>query len=283
MSNYDYDLICIGSGPAGQRAAIQAAKLGKRVAVIERQRWIGGVCVDRGTIPSKTFREAVISYTGYGRRFIPSQEKVIGPKVTSELLLGGVSRVVHDESEIVERQLRRNDVELTRGVASFEGPHTVLVSSESGSHSISSEKILIAVGSRAVLSPEPDIDREIVVTSDDLPFLKRLPRTLTVIGAGVIGIEYASIFAALGIEVSVVDRRSRLLEFVDYEIVDELMHQMRAMNVAFRLEESVANIETADDARKRGIIHLESGKRIVGDLILYSVGRVGAIDELHLE
>jgi NAD(P) transhydrogenase len=283
MSDFDYDLICIGSGPAGQRAAVQAAKLGKHVAVIERQRFVGGVCVDKGTIPSKTFREAVISYTGFGRRFISHTGQVAGAKIASEDLLRGVTEVVQREWEIVERQLRRNNVEMVRGVASFQGPHSVVVASESGSRSLSGEKILIAVGSKPGPITKPDYNRDIVVTSDDLPFMKKLPETLTVIGAGVIGIEYASMYSALGVRVSVVDRRSRFLEFLDHEIVDELMNQMRRMDVEFHLGKAVAGIEMENGARRRGIVRLESGENIFSDLILYSIGRVGAIDELCLE
>ncbi len=283
MISYDYDLICIGSGPAGQRAAVQAAKLGKHVAIIERQRWVGGVCVDTGTIPSKTFREAVISYTGYGRRFIPNRGINGGVRASSDELLRGVSEVVHSESEIVERQLRRNDIDLIRGVASFAGPHAVLVESETGSHSLSAEKIVIAVGTKPGLLPGPNLDRDVILTSDDILFLKKLPRTLTVIGAGVIGIEYASIFAAIDVEVSIVDQRDRPLEFLDHEIVDELLHQMREMNVIFRLKESVASVEAREGHPKRAILNLESGKRLVSDLILYCIGRVGATDALHLE
>lgn len=283
MSDYDYDLICIGSGPAGQRAAVQAAKLGKRVVVIERQRFVGGVCVDKGTIPSKTFRETVISYTGFGRRFITHQGTVTGVKINQEDLLRNVNDVVRSEWEIVEHQLRRNNVEVVRGVASFQGPHSVAAASESGTRSLSGRKILIAVGSKPVPIDNPDYDRNIVVTSDDLPFVKKLPETLIVIGSGIIGIEYASIFSALGIKVLVVDRRSRILEFLDQEIVDELIAQMRLLNVEFYLEKSVAAIKMENGPPKRGIVCLESGESLAGDTILYSIGRIGAIDDLNLE
>jgi len=283
MPKYDYDLICIGSGPAGQRAAVQAAKLGKRVLVIERQRWAGGVCVDRGTIPSKTFREAVISYTGYGNRFFSNHVKDIVDKVASDELLKEVDEVVRNEGIIVERQLRRNHIELKRGIASMYDLHTIKLSSESDSFLLSSHKILLAFGSKPALYPDPNHDRNLIVTSDDLPFLKVMPRTMTVVGAGVIGMEYASIYAALGVEVTVVNRGQRLLEFLDYEIVDELMQQMRTMKVTFRLEESVENIETRTDSTRQCVVKLESGGEIASDLILYSIGRIGATNELNLE
>jgi NAD(P) transhydrogenase len=286
MARYDYDLLCIGSGPAGQRAAVQAAKLGRRVAVVERQRWIGGVCVDRGTIPSKAFREAVLSYTGIGNRFFLHHGASIENKITSETLLEEVGRVVRNESRIVEQQLVRNNVDLVRGVASFEDSHTVRISSESGSVIASSEKILIASGSKPALYPAPDCDRSIIVTSDDMPFLKKIPRTMIVVGAGIIGLEYASIFAALGVAVTIIDRRRRLLEFLDNEIIDELMRQMRKMNVTFLLEESVETIETVDSGggeSPSGRVKLKSGKEISGELILYCSGRLGATGKLKLE
>jgi NAD(P) transhydrogenase len=283
MPTYDYDLISIGSGPAGQRAAVQAAKFGRRVAVVEKQRYVGGVSVDTGTIPSKTFREAVISYTGYGHRFIPHRGKAMGVKATAAELLKGVSEVVHREAEIVEDQLHRNDIDLIRGFASFHDAHTILIESESDSIPRSAEKIVIAVGTKPGPLPDPNLDRDVVLTSDDLFRLTHLPHTMTVVGAGVIGIEYASIFAAIGVEVTLIDRRGRPLEFLDEEIVDELIHQMRKMNVTFRPEESVASIEVREGPPKRGVVNLESGKRIVGDVILYAIGRVGATDALRLE
>ncbi len=283
MITYDYDLICIGSGPAGQRAAVQAAKLGKRVAVIERQRWVGGVCVDSGTIPSKTFREAVLNYTGYGSRFLSGQGKSVGQIVTSEKLQKEVKEVVRNEAQIVERQLQRNNVELKRGVASLEGLHAVRVASESCSEVLTGEKILIATGSQPALYPGSDLDRGILVTSDDMPFLKFIPHTMTVVGAGVIGIEYASIFAALGIEITVIHRGRRPLEFLDREVVDELMQQMEKMKVVFRLEKAVETIETGNNPSGRGVVKLESGEKIFSDIVLYSIGRIGATSGLKLE
>jgi NAD(P) transhydrogenase len=283
MSRFDYDLICIGSGPAGQRAAVQASKLGHRVAIIERQRWVGGVCVEKGTIPSKAFREAVIAHTGYGRRFIAHQGKSAGEAVLSENLIHEVGEVVRNEGRIVEQQMRRNNINLIRGVASLEDSHTIKISTDSGGSTISSDKILIAVGSCPALYSCPDCERDIIVTSDDLPFLKSLPHTMIVVGAGVIGIEYASIFAALGIQVTVVNRREELLEFLDHEIVAELIEQMQGMNVTFHLGESVADIKTRRSPDKCGIVHLESGREITADIVLYSIGRIGATSDLCLE
>ncbi|MCL4209949.1 MAG: Si-specific NAD(P)(+) transhydrogenase [Phycisphaeraceae bacterium] len=282
MSTFDFDLVCIGSGPAGQRAAVQAAKLRKRVAIVEKARITGGVCVDTGTIPSKTFREAVISFTGYGHRFHRSRAKSHGVRATLEELLGGVTEVVHREAEVVEDQLRRNDITVIRGVASFDGPHALRVATGSVERVISAEKIVIAVGTNPAPVPTPGLPEDVVMTSDGVIRMKHLPRTMTVVGGGVIGIEYASIFAAVGVDVTLIDRRPRPLEFLDHEIVDELIHQMRKMNVTFRLNEAVASISVTETPPVRGVVTLESGKRIVSDVVLYAIGRVGATGLLNV-
>jgi len=270
---FDFDLVAIGSGPAGQRAAVQAAKLGKHVAVIEKNRCIGGVCVETGTIPSKTFREAVWAVTA---------APAVGARPTAEQLLVRVSDVVRREIDVLDNQLRRNDITVIRGEAQFQDPHTLLVHSENGSRAVRASTIVVAVGTRAMTPPGAVIDGEVAITSDDIIRLKRLPRAMTVVGGGVIGIEYASIFAMLGIQVTVVERRDRVLDFVDREIVDELVHQMRKRNVTFRFGETVERFEVSSEPPRRGVLFLESGKRIVSDLVLFSAGRTGATDRLNL-
>lgn len=278
-----FDLLCIGSGPASQRAAVQAAKLGKRVAVVEKRRIVGGVCLDVGTIPSKTFREAVLHFTGLGSRSERGWGSRHGTKVTAGQLLSRVEQVVRRESDVVEDQLQRNDVTLFRGRASFIDPHTVAVQSEEGSYKITAANIMIGVGTRPAQPPGVPADGKVILTSDDVIQLTQLPRTMAVVGGGVIGIEYASMFAVLGVEVTLVEKRERPLEFLDREIVDDLIHQMRNRNVTFRLGESVASIEISEGPSRRPVIMLESGKRIVSDLVLFSVGRLGATDQLNLE
>ena len=280
---YDYDMLCIGSGPAGQRAAVQAAKLGKRAAVVEKRRIVGGICVDTGTIPSKTFRQAVVSLPDYSKGFqqAPGFDQDI--PVSAAQVLGRIEHVLNTEAKVVEQQLRRNEVRLFRGEARFHDPHTVIVTSESGMRRVTAENILIAVGSVPTPPPGAKEDGQTLSTSDDLLQLTRLPRTLVVIGGGIIGIEYASIFSALGVEVTLVDKRTRPLEFLDHEIVDELIHQMRKSDVTFRLGEAVEHIEISESPARRAVIHLESGKRLVSDLALFSIGRIGATKELNLE
>jgi NAD(P) transhydrogenase len=275
---FDYDLVCIGSGPAGQRAAVQAAKIGKRVALVEKQRCVGGVCIETGTIPSKTFREAV-------RSFSTRSTNGDGPRVrpTMAQLLQRVSGVIQREGEVVERQLARNEVELIRGSASFAGPHELRIESELGVRVVQSEYILIAVGTRPADPPGVKPDGSTLIVSDSVLDLQKLPHTMVVVGGGVIGIEYASMFAALGVQVTVVDKRPRPLEFVDQEIVDELIHQMRKSDVTFRGGEAVESIEISEGPPRRGVIRLESGKHLVADLVLFSVGRLGATEGLSLE
>jgi NAD(P) transhydrogenase len=281
-SDYDFDLVSIGSGPAGQRAAVQAAKLGYRAAVIEKRRCVGGVCIDTGTIPSKTIREAILAYAGGSSRGdrLPWARPASRP--SAEQLLAGVEAVVGREIEVVEQQLRRNDVALIQGEASFLDPHTLAIRAESGVRHVRAQHVVIAVGTRPAPTPGVEPDGEIVLNSDQLVNLKTLPRTLAVVGAGVIGIEYASMFAAVGVQVTLVERRERPLEFLDREIVDELIHQLRQRNVTFRLGESVESLAVTEGAPLRAVLNLESGKRLVADAVLFSAGRLAATERLDL-
>jgi NAD(P) transhydrogenase len=278
---FDYDLVCIGSGPAGQRAAIQAAKLGRRAAVIERQRTVGGICIDTGTIPSKTFREAVRRvYSRPGLESTDTQERL---RPTMEQLVRHVSRVVQRESSTVHDALARNDIRLLHGRASFENAHTIVVRSEEGARRVTAANILIAVGTLPTRPVGIDCDDTTITTSDTVLNMAQLPRTMAVVGAGVIGIEYASMFAALGVQVTVIDQRPRPLEFLDNEIVDELIHQLRKSDVIFRCGDAVSHAEIVRNGKTQGLMHLASGKHLVADVVLYSAGRTGATAGLNLE
>jgi NAD(P) transhydrogenase len=279
---YDYDLVCIGSGPAGQRAAVQAAKLGKRVAVVEKRRCVGGVCLDTGTIPSKTLREAVITYSGIAGQGDRLPWARIDERPSIQQLLAGVDRVVAREVEVIEHQLRRNDVAVLFGEAVFDDPHALVIRSERGTRRITAEFVVIAVGTEPASPPGVQADGEIVLTTDDIVRLPQLPRTMAVVGAGVIGIEYASIFAAVGVGVTLVERREHVLEFLDREIVEELIHQMRNRNVIFRFGEAVASLAVGEGPPRRAVLNLESGKRIVADMVLFSAGRGPATERLNL-
>jgi NAD(P) transhydrogenase len=282
VSRENFDLVCIGSGPAGQRAAVQAAKLGKRVAVIERRRVVGGVCVDTGTIPSKTFREAVLHYAGAAIRAGRSLRREERP--TAEHLLARVTDLVGRQAEVVEEQLARNDVTLYRGRAFFRDAHTIAIDTSEGAHELRAANILIAVGTRPAPPPGITSENEQVFTSDGVLKLRVLPRSIAIVGAGVIGIEYASMFSCLGVAVTLIDGRSEPLEFVDREIVDELLHQMRDRNVIFRLGEAVDRIDLDGNGTSSQVtITTLSGKRVASDMVLFSVGRVGATEGLELE
>ncbi|MGD9851803.1 MAG: Si-specific NAD(P)(+) transhydrogenase [Nitrospirales bacterium] len=278
----EFDFLCIGSGPAGQRAAVQVAKLGLRVGVIEKHRVIGGSCINSGTIPSKTFREAVLSLRPSQRAREISGYPPDSPPTMGELL-DKVSYLVGLESQIVENQLARNNITLIRGDACFKDAHTIEVRSDYETSLLRASQILVAVGT--IPSPPPGIvpDGKVIIDSDDILQLGQIPRTMVVIGAGVIGLEYASMFACLGTEVTIIDTRDRPLEFLDHEIVDELIHQMRNHNVIFRLAETVERLDLSSNPPTRVIVQLQSGKRHVSELAFFSVGRLGATAPLHLE
>jgi len=280
----EVDVAIVGGGFTGLWTAyyLMRADPTRRVAVIERKRTVGGVCIGTGTIPSKTFREAVIATANTQRGARHGSLSGTPARPTAEQLFERVSSVVQREESIVEQQLRRNDIVMIRGEAAFKDAHTITITSEEGQRNVTAAHVLIACGTRPA-PPCGVVAGEVVITSDEICALKRLPRSLAVVGAGVIGIEYASMFATIGVEVTVIDRRPRPLEFLDHEIVDELIHQMRNTNVTFRFEEAVDHIEESAGPPPRALLHLESGKRIIADMALFSVGRVGATDTLTLE
>ena len=285
MNGYDYDLLVIGSGPAGHRAAIQAAKLGRKAALCEMRAVVGGVCINTGTIPSKTLREAALHLSGYRERAIYGASYLVKRNITMRDLLFRADHVIRHEIDVACHQLQRNGIEILPARASFVGPHAVRLAYTDGrgQHDVSAAAIVIATGTETTRPGHIAFDGERIFTSDDLLKLPALPRSLAVVGAGVIGLEYATIFAALGVRVTVIDKRKRLLGFVDGEIIDALVHQMRENRVTLRLGEEVAAIEPFADAKgPRVRIRLESGKQVVARAALYSVGRTGATAGLDL-
>jgi NAD(P) transhydrogenase len=275
---YDYDLLAIGSGPAGQKAAIQAAKLGRRAAIVER-RTIGGVSVNRGTIPSKTLREAVIYLTGISQRAVYGDSYRLKEDITVEDLGLRTRQVVEREVDIVRNQLARNHVHVINGIARFVDPHTMAISGGE-ERRISAEKIVIATGTRPHRPKTVEFDNKTILDSDGLLLLERLPASIVVVGAGIIGIEYASMFAALGTKVTVVEKRHRLLDFVDSQIAEGLQYHLRDLGVVFRFGEAVTAVERHDGAT---MTLLESGKRIPAEVVLYAAGRQGETGDLDLE
>ena len=280
-----YDLVVLGSGPAGQKAAIAAAKLGKRVAIADASLDLGGACVHTGTIPSKTLREAILYLTGWLQRGSeglahPAPERISIAELSRRILL-----VVAREVEVIRDQLSRNRVEIVLGHGRFVGPNRVAVELPGGERHIEAEHALIATGSRPAHSATVPVDGERILDSDQLldPKLadRPLPRSMIVVGAGVIGLEYASMLTALRCEVTVIDARETMLEFVDGEILEALVYHLRASGTVFRLGERVDSVTRADDGRV--LANLASGKRVHGDALLYTVGRQGNTEGLGLE
>lgn len=280
-SSQEYDLVVIGSGPGGQKAAIAAAKLGKSVAVIERGRMLGGVCVNTGTIPSKTLREAVVYLTGMSQRELYGASYRVKEKITPADLLARTQHVIGKEIDVVRSQLMRNRIELYVGHARFIDAHTVHVEDPGRAErvTVSGRNIVIATGTKPARPGGVDFDENRVLDSDGILDLKTIPTSMVVVGAGVIGIEYASMFAALGTKVTVVEKRANMLEFCDPEIIESLKFHLRDLAVTFRFGEEV----TAVDVGASGTVTtLASGKQIPAETVMYSAGRQGQTDELDL-
>jgi NAD(P) transhydrogenase len=276
-----YDIVVIGSGPAGQKGAIAAAKLGKRVAVIDRQPMIRGGSLHTGTIPSKTIREAALYLSGFHQRAFYGQDYTLKENIVVADLASRVQKVVEREDEVVRAQLRRNGIDTIHGWARFRDPHTVEVATEAGPLLVQGDHILIACGTRPAHSPEILPDGRRVYDSDQLAQIEEIPRRVIVVGAGVIGLEYASVWTALGCEVTVIDQHPTLLDFVDREIVAMLVYALRRGGMIFRLGEKVVSV--VRDEPDWVVALLESGKKVHGDALLYAVGRQANTDRLNLE
>src|SRR6266478_117972 len=276
-----FDLIVIGSGPAGQRAAIQAAKSGKRVAVIEKAECVGGVCINTGTIPSKTMREAVLHLSGYLYQNIYGVNYRLKDKITMADLAFRVQHVIRTEIDVTVSQLNRNNIDVLFGSAAFLDPHTVQVTGLSGTIECRAENMLIATGTKPAVSPKVPINGRTILNSDQILQMADIPRTLIVVGGGVIGVEYTCMFATLGVRVILIEKRPRLLEFADSEMVEALSYHLRDQRVTMRLNEEVSSVEENPDGSV--VAYLDSKKKISGDALLYAVGRQGNIDELCLD
>jgi NAD(P) transhydrogenase len=277
-----YDFIVIGSGPAGQKGAIQAAKLGKKVAIIERKAVVGGVSVHTGTIPSKTLREAVLYLTGWDQRGLYGYGYRLKPKVTIEDLMQRMQITLQHEIEVIQNQLVRNGVTVIEGLGSFKDAHCIRVTLPNGKPVVfEAEKILISTGTQPLRPKKIPYDDERIIDSDGILRLKQIPNSMIVVGGGVIGVEYASIFSVLDVEVTLVDGRTTLLEFLDREIVDEFMHELRNRGMILRLGERLASVER--NTKGQVVAILESGKRLRADLVLFAAGRVGNTRSLKLK
>lgn len=280
MKSTQYDLVVIGSGPAGQKGAIAAAKLGKRVAIVDRTDMVGGVCIHGGTVPSKTLREAILHLTGFRHRSFYGSDYVVKGKISIRDLAQRVSQVVDRETGVVKDQLRRNNIELFCGAAQFEDVHTIIVEGESEIHKLQSDFVLIACGTRATHPADVPFDGKQIIASDQFFEMDDIPHDMIIVGGGVIGLEYASMLTAMGVEITLIEQRPELLEFVDSEIVEALRYHMRRQGAIFRLGEKVIAMEK--DERGRVAVHLESGKIIHGACLMHAIGRQANTDYLNL-
>jgi NAD(P) transhydrogenase len=282
MPETQFDLVVIGSGPAGQKGAICAAKLRKRVAVVDRTLMMGGVCVHTGTIPSKSVREAIFQLTGnavkafYGDNYRGKNE------ISVQDLSFRVRSIVARETDVIRAQLRRNNVQIFQGSAQFVDPNTIEIQGDSEKTVIHGEHVLIACGTRPARNPEIPFDDKFILDTDRIAGMEGLPRELIVVGAGVVGLEYASFLAALGTEVTLIDQRPTLLDFVDREITEALAYHLRQMGTMFRLGEKVTRVGV-DSQRHRVFAELESGKKVQADALLYAVGRQANGDLIRAE
>jgi len=282
MEANEYDLVVIGSGPAGQKGAICAAKMRKKVAIVERQRTIGGVCVHTGTIPSKTLREAVLYLSGFRQRTFYGRGYVLKDRIAMSDLIFRAQAVMTREVEVIKSQLRRNYVNMFEGEAHFSDPHTIEVKDGEGSQVLHGNNVLIACGTRPAHSSDIPIDGQRIFDADQVHTLEEVPRDLIIVGAGIIGLEYASMFAAVGVKVTLLDQRPILLDFVDREIIESLCFQLRQLGTVFRLGEKVVAVGF-DQERDRVFAKLESGKKVHGQGLLYTIGRQANSDKINIE
>lgn len=275
-----FDLAVIGTGPAGQKAAINAAKLGKKVVAIEHETSVGGVCIHTGTIPSKAMREAVLHLTGFRMRGVYGTSYLVKKNITMDDLVYRCAHMVRHAVDVIKSQMQRNNVELRFGHASFEGPHTLRIGGRHGVEQVQADHFVIASGTVPSRPSDIPFERGRVIDSDGILDLAGLPKTIVIVGGGVIGVEYACMMAILGVRVTLIDQRPRLLEFVDAELSEALQYHMRQMGVRLRLGEAVAKV-VSDHSAVTAI--LESGKQIDAHALLFSIGRNGNTAELNLD
>ena len=277
----EYHLAVIGSGPAGQKAAIAAAKLGKQVVIVERNPDVGGVCIHQGTIPSKALREVVSYLSGVRQRQVYGAAYRVKEKITIQDLTFRTRRVIEAEVNVVRDQLIRNSVDIEAGTASLLDPHRIAVTTPDSTVALTADKIIIAVGTVPDRPAGIEFDDRRIIDSDGLLNLTDVPRTMTFVGAGVVGVEYATIFQVLGARVTLIDGRERPLDFVDHEIEDALYYHMRDQEVTLRFGERVSRVAPSADGRV--LVSLGSGKTLTTDSLMFSAGRVGATENLNLK
>jgi NAD(P) transhydrogenase len=276
---YDYDLIVIGVGPAGEKAAAQAAYFGKRVLTIERAAQPGGAGTHTGTVPSKTLRETAMYLSGYRSREVYGVAVELERTATLPRLMSRKAAIVASETKRIRDNLDRHGVTCLQGTARFVDAHTVEIASATGTKRVTGEVILIATGSRPARPKEIDFGDERIHDSDEILAIESIPATLTILGAGVIGCEYACMFAALGVKVTLIEARDALLAFLDGEIVEQLVRSMRDMGIDLRLGLRWSSV------KRRGeevVTTFQDGTQLASEQLLYAAGREGCTQELNL-
>ncbi len=279
MQELNVDLLVVGSGPAGQTAAIQAAKLGKRVALIEKEK-IGGASLNSGTIPSKSLREAIIALTNFNNRYFDHQRANSQGASVNDLNYR-LQRILSEKRALLKAQFDANGIPIFFGTASFKDPRTIEVwASGEITHLITTQFAILASGSKPRTPLNVPFDKDVILDSTALLCMDQLPKSMIVLGAGIVGTEYASFFAALGVDVTLVDRKDRLLGFLDLEIGQLLHDELVQIGLKF-----VGQKEPAEIARieNRARVSFADGSSMEADLLLYSLGRVANTDELSLE
>jgi NAD(P) transhydrogenase len=279
-----YDFVVLGSGPAGRRAAVQAAKLGKSVLVVDSRSRVGGVSVHTGTIPSKTLRETVLNLSGWRERSFYGQSYRVKGEISGEDLSNRMQKTLDHEVEVLEHQFARNGVTIVQGEGRFLDPHRLLITSFQGAQRIEQEvvagHILIAVGTYPYRPAHIPFNGTSVLDSDDFILNPQVPRSLTVVGAGVIGLEYATIFSALDVKVTLIEPRETILDFMDREIVQNLVYQMRNRGIVMRMSGEIEHIGFT--ASGQPVCHLRDGRQVTSEVVLFAAGRVGATQKLAL-
>ncbi|MFW8594022.1 Si-specific NAD(P)(+) transhydrogenase [Cribrihabitans neustonicus] len=280
-NTYDYDLIIIGSGPSGRAAAIQAGKLKRKVLVIDRKDRLGGVSVHTGTIPSKTLRETVLNLSGWRERSFYGRSYRVKDEIRADDLKARLHMTLDYEVDVLEHQFNRNHVDTLHGLAKFIGPHEIEVATEAGETTrLTGEKFLISTGTKTYRPEYVPFNGKTVVDGDEFLEMAEIPRSLIVIGAGVIGVEYATMFSALDVRVTLIEPRETFLDFIDKTLIQDFTHQIRENGVDLRLGSAVDSIE---DRGEHIEVSMANGRHVRAEMLLFAAGRMGATAALNLE
>lgn len=277
---FDYDVIVVGCGPAGQKAAIKCAKVGRRVAIVDRREVVGGLCLHVGTIPSKTLREAIIYLSGYYERKVYGDDYCVKKDITVEDLLFRSNAIIRKEVQVIHDQLERNGVEVLTGIGRFTGPNSICVTSSKGPKEVSAEKFVIACGTMPHRPERVPFDEQRIIVTDEIMNLPVLPKKMLIVGGGVVGVEYAAMFCLLETEVHLISQYPDMLHFVDSELVEALSRHMTRNGVKFHFNDLIETIRVDGESV---VGKLQSGTTFEADLVMFAAQRWGATLDLNLE